>query len=158
MRCPSDFKRRDAKAQRIMPEFDKSKCLQELENNDWGEPNFDSHLVQECHRLRRVPLKDFTEGNLRIMIGQNIGLKYLMPMAVERLKQNPLAEGDFYAGDLLVNVLRVETNFWSSHPDLRAEVIKIAEEAFEVPTIEKIEFESIQEAYNSFLRAFAPLR
>lgn len=141
-----------------MTAFDRSKSLQELENDDWGEPNFDSHLVQECHRLRRVPLKDFTVEDLRTLIGQNFSLKYLVPLAVERLKQNPLAEGDFYPGDLLVNVLRIKTSFWSEYPDLKSDVVKIAEEAFEVPTITKIEFESIQEAYNFFLRASAPLR
>jgi len=75
-----------------------------------------------------------------------------MPVAIEILKQNPLAEGNFYAGDLLVNVLRVNSAFWSKFPNLKLEVIKIADEAFEVPTITKIEFESIREAYDSFLK------
>src|SRR5688572_13152596 len=117
-----------------MTGFDKAKSIQELENKDWGEPDFDSHLVQECHRLRRVPLKDFTIENLRIMIGQSIGLEYLMPLAIEKLQENPLAEGSFYAGDLLVNVLRIESAFWLKFSALKSEVIKIAENAFEVPT------------------------
>lgn len=62
--------------------FDRSKTLQELEQSDWGEPEFDSHLVTTCHRLRRVPLDQFTVEDLRIMIGQNIGLPFLVPMAV----------------------------------------------------------------------------
>jgi hypothetical protein len=36
--------------------FDRTKCLQELEHDDWGEPTFSSHLVTTCHRLRRKPL------------------------------------------------------------------------------------------------------
>ncbi len=134
-----------------MSEFDKSKSLQELENEDWGEPNFDSHIVLQCHRLRRLPLKDFTIEDLRIMIGQNNSLTYLMPIAVEKLKQNPLAEGNFYAGDLLVSVLRIETDFWSRYPNLKLDVAKVAAEAFEIPGIEKISFESIQEAHDLFL-------
>jgi CDI immunity proteins len=74
-----------------MIQFDTTKSLQELENKDWDEPHFDSFLVQECHRLCHVPLKDFTTEDLRIMIGQNIGLDYLIHLAIEKLKQNPLA-------------------------------------------------------------------
>ena len=135
-----------------MIQFDKTKSLQELEHKDWGEPNFDSHLVKECHRLRRIPLKDFTTEDLRIMIGQNIGLDHLIPLAIEKLKQNPLAEGNFYPGDLLVNVLRVDSNFWLKHSDIKMETAQIVDEAFEIPSIKKIEFEAIRDAYNSFLR------
>ena len=133
-----------------MLEFDKAKSLQELENEDWGEPNFNSHLVEECHRLRRIPLKDFASEDLRIMIGQNIGLDYLVPIALEKLGQNPLAEGNYYPGDLLVSVLRAESNFWLAHPTLKMEAKRIADEAFEIPSISKIECESLREAYDSF--------
>jgi hypothetical protein len=135
-----------------MIQYDKTKSLQELEHKDWGEPNFDSHLVQECHRLRRIPLKDFTTEDLRIMIGQNIGLDHLIPLAIEKLKQNPLAEGNFYPGDLLVNVLRADSNFWLKHSDIKMETAQIVDEAFEIPSIKKIECEAIRDAYNSFLR------
>jgi hypothetical protein len=140
-----------------MTELEKSKSLQELQKEDWGEPTFDSHLVHECHRLRRVPLKDYTIEDLRIMImiGQNIGLDYLMPLAIEKLEQNPLAEGNCYAGDLLVNVLRVDSLFWSQFPTLMSKVSKIAEKAFEVPTITKTEFEAIQDAYKDLLKTSA---
>ena len=53
------------------------------------------------------------------MIGQNIGLDYLMPIAIEQLQRNPLAAGDFYPGDLLEKVLQVQADFWLTHPDLR---------------------------------------
>ncbi len=79
--------------------------LTELENEDWGEPQFHSHLVTECHRLRKVPIGNFTPENLRIMIGQNISLKYLVPLAMEVLHRDPLVSGDFYEGDLLRNVI-----------------------------------------------------
>jgi hypothetical protein len=30
------------------------------------------------------------------MIGQSIGLPYLLPLALEHLRKDPLAEGDFF--------------------------------------------------------------
>jgi hypothetical protein len=77
---------------------DKKKSLQELESEDWGPPAYDCSLVTRCHELRRKPLCEFTTKDLRIMIGQQIGLQYLVPVAVERLSENPLASGDFYNG------------------------------------------------------------
>ena len=67
-----------------MRNADRNESLQQLEGEDWGEPNFDSHLVAECHRLRRIPLRDFSVEDLRIMIGQDIGLEHLAPLALER--------------------------------------------------------------------------
>jgi hypothetical protein len=83
-----------------------------------GEPTYPSGLVIECHRLRRVPLKDFTPGNLHIMIGQKISLEYLLPLALEELSRNPFVEGNYYPGDLLANVLKIPDEFWRQHQDM----------------------------------------
>ena len=72
-------------------EEERHKSLQDLEGVDWGEPTFPSHLVTTCHRLHRTPLQDFTVEDLRIMIGQQMGLPYLVPLALERLRVNPFA-------------------------------------------------------------------
>lgn len=105
------------------------KNLSELERDARGVPVFDSHVVTECHRLRFVALKDFTIEDLRLMIGQNIGLDYLVPLALEHLETNPLIEGDFYPGDLLSNVIRVPRSFWIGHSDLRLRLVPIVETA-----------------------------
>jgi hypothetical protein len=98
---------------------DRNKTLQELEHDDWGEPKYDSHLVTTCHQLRQKPLKDFTVADIRIMVGQGIGLELLAPMALEELERNPFAEGDYYAGDLLKCLLDgTPRDFWSSRPEL----------------------------------------
>ena len=107
-------------------EFDRSKSLQQLDGEDWGKPTHDSHLVNECHRLRRVPLSELTVENLRIMIGQHICLMYLIPLALEHLRADPLAEGAYYPGDLLSAVLRAGREIWQKHPDWCSEVAAIA--------------------------------
>ncbi|MEK8127483.1 contact-dependent growth inhibition system immunity protein [Paenibacillus filicis] len=52
--------------------FDTTKSLQELDGGDWGKPTYTSDLVKRVHHLRIVPLKDFTNEDLRLMIGQNV--------------------------------------------------------------------------------------
>lgn len=105
--------------------FDRRKCLQELEQADWGEPTCDSHLVTTVHRLRHQPLAEFSVEDLRIMIGQGISLPFLIPLAVEHLEEEPLAAGDLYPGDLLRAVLQVGEPFWAGHADSCQRVRKI---------------------------------
>ncbi len=78
--------------------------LEQLEQDVWPEPDFNSRLVTACHTLRKKRLCDFSVEDLRIMIGQGVGLEYLLPKAIDILENNPLSEGDFYEGDLLVAV------------------------------------------------------
>jgi hypothetical protein len=129
-------------------QFDRSKSLQQLDGEDWGEPAYNSHLVTECHRLRRVPLCRFTVEDLRIMIGQHISLEYLMPLALEHLRADPFAEGDYYPGDLLSVVLRVGRDVWQQHPDWRGEVAGIAQRSDRLFAGN----EMLEEAYEVFQR------
>src|SRR5262245_23006668 len=110
-------------------EFDRKKSLQELEGVVWCAPNWHSYLVTECHRLQAIPLCDFTVGNLEILIGQNFSLDYLVPLAIDRLEEDPLVEGDYYPGDLLISLLRAESGFWRSHPEMCKRMMEIAKRA-----------------------------
>jgi len=109
--------------------FDRGKSLQELEGCDWGEPTYHSYLVTTIHRLRRLPLKDFSAEDLRLGIGQNVGLPFLMPLAVEWLEREPLAEGDYFPGDLLTAVLWIDGSFWPGHPDLLRRIREVLVQA-----------------------------
>jgi hypothetical protein len=91
---------------------DRAKSLQDLDGQVWPEPAYNSYLITTCHRLRRKPLDQLTAEDLRILIGQNIGLDVLVPLAIELLEQNPLVSGDFYPGDLLAAVVRADPAFW----------------------------------------------
>jgi len=75
-------------------------------------------LVRHCIQLTKIPINNFTIEDLRIMISQNVGLRYLVPLAIEKLKKDILAEGDFYPGDLLKSVASIESDFWVRHKQL----------------------------------------
>jgi hypothetical protein len=109
--------------------IDRDKTLTELEERDWGPPTFDSQLVAMIHSLRYKPLGQFTIEELRICIGQYVGLKFLIPVAVEQLRADPLVEGGYYRGDLLAALLEIKPSFWSEHPGLHEMVAEIAEQA-----------------------------
>jgi hypothetical protein len=92
--------------------------LDALEGVTWGPPTFDSGLATTCHRLRSKPLGEYDTEDLRIMIGQNIGLPWLLPLAIDRLEEDPWASGAHYPGDLLTMTVRAKFS-WITQPDLR---------------------------------------
>jgi hypothetical protein len=93
------------------------KSLESLEKKIWPAISSDegSYLIKTCNSLRKKPLQDFSTEDLRIMIGQEIGLYFLIPLAIETLTDNLFAEGDMYEGDLLKSVLDVDTKFWDDN-------------------------------------------
>ena len=94
------------------------RTLTQIENHDWGAPTYDSHLVNECHRLRNVPLRELGTEDLRMLIGQEIGLAHLVPLAIAQLEHDPWAGGHLYPGDLLKTTAEVPASYWSEHPTM----------------------------------------
>lgn len=107
--------------------------LETLEGVVRDAPGDASYLVTTCHALRRKPLGDFSVEDLRIMIGQGLGLPYLLPLALDVLEQDPWAEGDYYPGDLLASVLRVERGFWAQAPQLWARLRALVARLDDIP-------------------------
>lgn len=63
--------------------------LQSHENR--GDPAYPSYVVTTCHKMRRKPLRLLSAEEIRRAISQEIGVAFLVPMAIERLQTNPLA-------------------------------------------------------------------
>jgi hypothetical protein len=132
--------------------IDRAKSLQELDGDAWGESTLDSHLVATCHRLRRKPIKEFTVEDLRIMVGQSIGLEFLVPIAIEIeiLEINLFAEGDLYPGDLLEALISGSPpQFWSEHSDLARRLDAVLRRAMEnLSMLGEIDRKNLVEALN----------
>jgi hypothetical protein len=102
--------------------------IEEIEGVWQPEPSVQATtLMQRCTALRRKPLAQFTSEDLRIMLSQQIAVPILLPMAVAVLADNPLAEGDYYPGDVLDAVLRLPEQRWHGaerHRDRLIEVLR----------------------------------
>ncbi|WP_460531543.1 contact-dependent growth inhibition system immunity protein [Chitinimonas naiadis] len=109
-----------------MQPHDHSLSIEQLEGISWPHDPFPSHVVQESQRLRKVPLNTLDTEGVRLLIGQKIGLPYLVPIALNLLMDNPYAEGNFYPGDLLVSVLGIPESFWKAHPPLNNTMVELA--------------------------------
>jgi len=106
----------------------KPTTIEKIECDNWGsDAPYPSHLVTTIYALRKKDLSTFTTEDLRIVIGQNQSLPILVPIALGVLRSNILAEGNYYPGDLLRNVLTVDATFWKLFPDLKKELLEIFE-------------------------------
>lgn len=88
------------------------------------------------------------------MIAQQIGLATLMPMAIEVLSENPLAEGDFYPGDLLKVALEVDDEWYQAHSAHAQQLSDIAEEAIKRIYADTDEFPMTDDLTRVLLKTF----
>jgi hypothetical protein len=69
--------------------------LEELERDRWPAPSGDvTRLAATVHALRRKPIGELTVEDLRLLVRQGVGLTYVLPVALEVLRDAPMAEGD----------------------------------------------------------------
>ncbi|MEV6954683.1 contact-dependent growth inhibition system immunity protein [Streptomyces sp. NPDC051183] len=95
----------------------RDRSLEELERDRWSAPSDgETRLMATVRELRRKPIGGLSVEDLRLLIGQDVGLAHLLPLAVEVLQVAPLAEGEMYEGDLLAAVLTRSAEVWSESP------------------------------------------
>ncbi len=126
-----------------MKSFDITLSIEELENSKWKDYDFETNLVKRCYQLRKVALINLTIDDLRCLIGQQMYLNYLVELAIEKLKVNILAEGEYYPGDLLESVLNVKQVYWNEHKEqwqIINDLVKQNEEKLQWFKLNKKEF------------------
>ncbi|MEV6446110.1 contact-dependent growth inhibition system immunity protein [Amycolatopsis sp. NPDC051716] len=105
---------------RTRPDVDESLTLEQIEDRRWGNPPADAtRLIKTVYELRQKPVGSMDIEDLRVLLLQHEGIDVLVPIALTQLEQNPLAEGDFYPGDLLTAVLKLPQAYWQRQPDQR---------------------------------------
>ncbi|WP_308310983.1 contact-dependent growth inhibition system immunity protein [Streptomyces sp. GbtcB6] len=115
--------------------LNRGRSLEELEHDYWPAPSADAtRLVATTHALRRRPISELAVEEMRLLIRQEVGLPHLLPLALEVLRDNPMAEGDMYAGDLLSAVLSRNPVVWAEFPELRQELRGIVSKLTGLPS------------------------
>lgn len=100
--------------------------IEALENDAWLDPGPDATgMVKRVHALRKEPVADLGADALRLLLSQKVGVDVVLPEALRRLVETPLLEGDYYPGDVLAAVLRLDADCWASRPDLHALVVEV---------------------------------
>ncbi|WP_257033686.1 contact-dependent growth inhibition system immunity protein [Streptomyces sp. Ag109_G2-15] len=100
---------------------DKDRSIEELEGRRWPAPPEDgTPLVRGVHELRRRAVKDLSVEDMRRLIGQDVGLQWLLPVALDFLRETAPQEAatGWYDDDLLSAVLTRKTTVWRDAPQL----------------------------------------
>lgn len=111
----------------------------------------DSEVVQRYYALHRIPIGQLSPADLRFLIGQNECLRHLVPKALALLETDPWMETEFYPGDLLSAVVRIDhpADFWNLHEPLRLRLAEVARRALEDPP------QGVERALFRLVQAFA---
>jgi hypothetical protein len=121
---------------------DTSKSLAELTGVDWGLAPADAGtLVRERHEIHRTPIRDLPHAALVRFLDMGSDADILVPVALERLRDDPDAVG------LLCAVLRAEHFDWRSQPELvvavRDRVYTVTSEIEQITSdLERLQYEA----------------
>ena len=100
------------------PTVDAAKTLAELTGEDWGPPLPDDRLaVRERKVARRKRLADWTHRELVRFLCIGVDQQILVPAALQRLADDPVASGCDWEGELLCAVLESDGFDWRGHPE-----------------------------------------
>jgi len=138
-------------ANKSLAELDALKCSVE----------WDSPVGERIRELSDTRIRDFSSADLAFLVRQRVGLQFIAPLTLERLRSHPLTHRDYYPGVLLVAALGVDQSFWREHPQWRAELEEIAQRTIASlrgrshKTQRKfhITLEALTEAYDTFAAA-----
>jgi len=109
-------------------DYDFNKTLKEVIGNSALDLNDDSNLVKKCTPIyNKKILREYSNEDLRLMIGQEIGLKILIPFALDILEENIFSEGELYAGDLLSAVSSINSKFWHENLEYKNRLVQLIE-------------------------------
>jgi hypothetical protein len=99
--------------------IDRNKSLEQLDGERWGEPPADAtSLVRTVYEWRRRPIGTLEPHELARLLGQNVGLPWLLPLGVEIVRE--AAEqptGGFLDGDLLYALVTRSPEVWTANPE-----------------------------------------
>ena len=89
--------------------------IKELTGISLGEPRLNSYVARTASRASKKPIGELTAEEIRLLIGQRIGVKFLLHRAVLILEKDPLIETAHFEGDLMKTLLELEPEAWSEN-------------------------------------------
>lgn len=98
--------------------------LAALEGLDIPKGAYGGPRVARLSRALRVPLDALSLGEVRFLLSEGRSLDRVIPLALERLGDDPLRTADGRPGDLLVTLLAAAEPAWNDAPPWRAGVAR----------------------------------
>jgi hypothetical protein len=111
----------------------KNKSICQIEGWDWkGEIitiEDDGMTAYRWYKLTQEPIKNLSHADISFLITQEIGLPYLVPVALDILKTDFFIETEYYKGDLVMALLKISDDnkydYWPNHPVEKAKFCEL---------------------------------
>lgn len=78
---------------------------------------YDSGMVNHIKNLYEIRFGEYSDGDIRLLINQELYLNYMIPLALEILSKDPFIEVDYFEGDLLKAIINVSKDYWARNSD-----------------------------------------
>lgn len=101
-----------------------------------------SSIQIRTYELYHKKIENYDLDDVRFMIVQKVGLKFLVPIALQYLREDILLEAMYYEGDLLSAVLSLENFFWKKN-------LKLFSETYQILLSNKQVFDELNLSYES---------
>jgi len=106
------------------------RAIEEQEGIVVEERHLQESLGHWYSSVRDKPIGDFDVEDLCKCCRQELYSDYIVPVAIERLRDDPLA-GEKYDGELLVALKRIPSDYWDKNQQQADELSEIAKGASE---------------------------
>jgi hypothetical protein len=111
------------------PDVDIRRNLLELAPGCFDDAEYDDQVAMLARRLAVKPLRKFNATDLYAAIRLNVGLPWVVPLAMARLEEDPFVAAGSHPGDLLTTVLESDSRFWLDRRDLWLAMVEILGQA-----------------------------
>ena len=123
-------------------------------------PNLKNSTLIQLQSYELYSSKDidaFSLEDIRFMIGQELGIVYLLPKAFEYLEKDIFLEVSYYEGDLLSVVLKLPSKFWKNNPVERDKVLnllRLNQDRIESLDVQFSDSRTLKKTINQFLEEY----
>jgi len=99
--------------------MEKDKSISEIKGLPEVKSEFGSSLEKNILKAEQKPIKELTNEDLRILLGQNLHLELIVPIVLDRLKFDILTRSEDLDVMLLTKLLQIESNYWEDNPEIK---------------------------------------
>lgn len=123
-------------------------------------PNLKNSTTIQLQSYELYSSKDidaFSLEDIRFMIGQELGIVYLLPKAFEYLEKDIFLDASYYEGDLLSVVLKLPSKFWKNNPVERDKVLnllRLNQDRIESLDLQYDDSRTLKKTINQFLEEY----
>ncbi|CAN7662876.1 contact-dependent growth inhibition system immunity protein [Rhizobium sp. LjRoot30] len=106
----------------------------------------------------RKPIDQLEPEEIRLLVGQQIFLEPVLPFAMAMLEEDPLADTEYYAGDLLSACIGIDETFWQKHPTVLFRLQELATQVLlhQRDSIEGYKKLELEDKIRAFLNRLPP--